>query len=35
MILYYAEILSEYAVPDSVCIAGIEKMKYVKNLCDS
>ena len=35
MSFYYAVELSGYAVPDSVCIAGIVKMIYVENLCDS
>jgi hypothetical protein len=32
---HYAVGASGYAVPDSVCVAGIVKMRYVKNLCDS
>jgi len=35
MSVYYAVGLFGYAVPDSVCVAGIVKMKYVENLCDS
>ena len=35
MSFYYAARLFGYAVPDSVCEAGIVKMRYVKNLCDS
>ena len=31
---YYAIRLSGYAVPDSVCVAGIVKMRNVENLCD-
>jgi len=35
MSFYYSVGLSGYAVPDSVCVAGIVKMRYVENLCDS
>lgn len=32
---YYAVRLSGCAVLDNVCVAGIVKMRYVENLCDS
>ena len=32
---YYAVELSGYAVPDSVWVAGLVKMRNVENLCDS
>lgn len=35
MSFYYTIKLSGYAVPDNVCVAGIVKMKYVEDLCDS